>query len=133
MMKNAYFLFAVLCMLCTHRLAYAQSPMERIAGNIMFEQNDEGELKLKERWANHENPRLVAIALDLTLGLFGMHRLYLGTDVKVPVAYTLTFGGGGILWLVDLALLISSPDIESYKNNPHFFMWIPSASQQASP
>jgi TM2 domain-containing membrane protein YozV len=133
MMKNAYFIFAMLCMMCTHRLAYAQSPMERIVGNIMFEQNDEGELKLKQRWANHENPRLVAIALDLTLGLFGMHRLYLGTDVKVPVAYTLTFGGGGILWIVDLVLLISSPDIESYKNNPHFFMWIPNASKQTSP
>jgi len=68
---------------------------------------------------------MVAIALDLTLGLFGMHRLYLGTDVKVPVAYTLTFGGGGVLWLVDLALLIGSPNIDSYKNNPHVFMWIP--------
>jgi len=85
---------------------------------------------LRKRWANHENPRLVAIALDLTLGLFGMHRLYLGTDVKVPVAYTLTFGGGGILWLVDLVLLISTPDIALYQNNPHLFMWIPNEAKR---
>jgi TM2 domain-containing membrane protein YozV len=84
-------------------------------------------MQMHPRLLQSENPRLVAIALDLTLGLFGIHRLYLGTDVKVPVAYTLTFGGGGVLWLVDLALLIGSPSIDSYKDNPHLFMWIPPA------
>ena len=132
-MKSACFLFAMLCFLHTPLSVCGQSPTDKILGSIVFEQNDEGELKLKDRWANHENPRLVAIALDLTLGLFGMHRLYLGTDVKVPVAYTLTFGGGGILWLVDLVLLISTPDIESYKNNPHFFMWIPHDTKRTDP
>jgi len=96
----------------------------------VFEQSEDGFIKLSQHSQIHENPRLVAIALDLTLGLFGMHRLYLGTDVRVPVAYTLTFGGGGVLWLVDLALLIGSDDIESYKNNPHFFMWIPNAAKR---
>jgi len=124
-MKSACLLVVLTCLLLSSQGAYAQVPTDRILGNLVFEQTDEGQLKLRERWANHENPRLVAIALDLTLGLFGMHRLYLGTVVKVPVAYTLTFGGGGVLWLVDLVLLISSPDIESYKNNPHLFMWIP--------
>lgn len=90
-----------------------------------MQQDEQGFIKINRQLTQSENPRLVAIALDLTLGLFGMHRLYLGTDVKVPVAYTLTFGGGGVLWLVDLALLIGSPSIESYKNNPHVFMWIP--------
>jgi TM2 domain-containing membrane protein YozV len=96
-----------------------------VIGEIILEQSDEGFIDIRENFRKSENPRLVAIGLDLALGLFGMHRLYLGTDVKVPVAYTLTFGGGGILWLVDLALLIGSPSIESYKNNPHLFMWIP--------
>ena len=129
-MKSACFLLALLCSLRIPTSVYGQLPTDMILGKLVFEQSDEGELKLREHWANHENPRLVAIALDLTLGLFGMHRLYLGTDVKVPIAYTLTFGGGGILWLVDLALLISSPDIESYKNNPHFFMWIPNEAKR---
>lgn len=125
MMKSACLLIVLTCLLLLPQGVYAQMPTERVLSNLVFEQTDTGQLQLRERWANHENPRLVAIALDLTLGLFGMHRLYLGTNVKVPVAYTLTFGGGGLLWLVDLVLLISSPDIESYKNNPHLFMWIP--------
>lgn len=124
-MKSACLLIVLTCLLLLPQGVYSQMPTERVLGNLVFEQTDAGQLQLRERWANHENPRLVAIALDLTLGLFGMHRLYLGTNVKVPVAYTLTFGGGGVLWLVDLVLLISSPDIESYKNNPHLFMWIP--------
>jgi hypothetical protein len=74
--------------------------------------------------SNHEdNPRLVAIGLDLAVGVFGMHRAYLGTKLQVPVFYTFTAGGGGVLWLVDLALLIFSKDIEPFMNNPHVFMW----------
>jgi hypothetical protein len=70
-----------------------------------------------------ENPRAVAIALDITLGYFGVHRMYLGTDPKVPIFYTLSMGGGGLLWLVDLGILIAKKDIEPYINNPRMFMW----------
>ncbi|MEY3597859.1 MAG: hypothetical protein RL521_281 [Bacteroidota bacterium] len=70
-----------------------------------------------------DNVRGVAIALDCTLGFFGVHRMYLGTDPKVPVFYTLSMGGGGLLWLVDLGVLISHKDISPYMNNPHMFMW----------
>ena len=126
-MRGVYYIFVLLCALHVTEGAYSQLPTDGIIGSAVFEQNEDGFIKLRQASKHHENPRIVAIALDLTLGLFGMHRLYLGTDVRVPVAYSLTFGGGGILWLVDLALLIGSPDIESYKNNPHFFMWIPNA------
>jgi TM2 domain-containing membrane protein YozV len=71
----------------------------------------------------NENPRAVAIALDITLGYFGVHRMYLGTDPKVPIFYTLSMGGGGLLWLVDLGILIAHKDIEPYINNPRMFMW----------
>lgn len=71
----------------------------------------------------NENPRAVAIALDITLGYFGVHRMYLGTDPKVPIFYTLSMGGGGLLWLVDLGILIANKDIEPYINNPRMFMW----------
>lgn len=119
-------LFPLFALLAQAKLSVAQSYPEGILGGVMLEQNDDGAWKINRRLSQSENPRLVAIALDLSLGLFGMHRLYLGTDVRVPAAYTLTFGGGGVLWLVDLALLIGSKDIEKFKNNPHFFMWIPS-------
>jgi hypothetical protein len=124
-MRGVCYILVLLCTLQVSKSAQAQIPIDGIIGSIVFEQREDGFIKQRQNSTLQENPRLVAIALDLTLGLFGMHRLYLGTDVRVPVAYTLTFGGGGILWLVDLALLIGSNDIESYKNNPHFFMWIP--------
>ena len=69
------------------------------------------------------NQRAVAIGLDVSLGLFGVHRMYLGTDLKVPVIYTSTIGGGGVLWLVDLGLLIAVKDITPFKNNSNVFMW----------
>ncbi len=72
---------------------------------------------------NRENTRHIAILLDCTLGFFGVHRMYLGTDPKVPVFYTLSMGGGGLLWLVDLGILIAHKDIEPYMNNPRMFMW----------
>ncbi len=95
---------------------------------LLFHENQEGEYELRQVFgflnrADAENPRLVAIALDISLGLLGVHRLYLGTDLKVPVMYTLTLGGGGVLWLVDLGLLIATKDISKYYNNPRLFMW----------
>ena len=70
-----------------------------------------------------ENARRVAILLNVSLGYFGVHRMYLGTDPKVPIFYTLSMGGGGLLWLVDLGILIAHKDIEPYINNPRMFMW----------
>jgi hypothetical protein len=98
-----------------------------LVGNLLFQTSEDGRLEPAPFLQKSENPRLVAIALDISLGLFGMHRLYLGTDVKVPIGYTLTFGGGGVLWLADLIMLIATRDITPYMNNPHFFMWIPAA------
>lgn len=77
-----------------------------------------GELVLKK-----DNPRLVAIMLNVSLGMFGAHRMYLGTDLKVPILYTVTMGGGAVVWLIDLGLLIGTNDITPFLNNPHFFMW----------
>jgi len=106
-----------------------QSFSESTLAQVVMSQNEDGFWEFRPAIQKAENPRLVAIALDVTLGLFGMHRLYLGTDIKVPIAYTLTFGGGAIVWIVDLVLLVASPNIESFKNNPHFFMWIPPANK----
>lgn len=101
---------------------------------LFLKEGGEGQLRLKSIFQNGaalqaENPRLVAICLNITLGLFGMHRMYLGTDLVVPVAYTFTIGGGGVLWLVDLVLLITTKDITTFFNNPHMFMWVGSPQQ----
>ncbi len=97
-------------------------------GRIFFEETSKNTFSLRStRLLNDsssgENPRLVAIILDVTLGVLGMHRLYLGTDLKVPVFYALTLGGGGILWLVDLGMLIAAKDIQKFMDNPKLFMW----------
>lgn len=68
----------------------AQSRWERklrsVATEAFFELNsEEGYFELKSDVPSKNNVRLTAIALNVTLGVFGMHRLYLGTDVKVPV------------------------------------------------
>lgn len=111
---------------CT--LAQRSGSLDTFRGKVFFSQNDQGEYELRKIFSignkeSAENPRLVAIALDISLGLLGVHRLYLGTDLKVPIAYTLTLGGGCVLWLVDLGLLIGSKDISKFYDNPRLFMW----------
>jgi TM2 domain-containing membrane protein YozV len=68
--------------------------------------------------------KLVAGLLAITLGPFGVHRLYLGTSPKVPIAYTLTLGGGFfILPLIDIFYIILSRKPEDIENNNHLFIW----------
>lgn len=79
---------------------------------------------LKEASERKENTRLVASILTLTLGPFGAHRLYLGTDAIVPIFYTATLGGGlGILPVVDLFHILLTRDLSRFYNNSSVFMW----------
>lgn len=70
-----------------------------------------------------ENTRWVSSALAVVLGPFGAHRLYLGTTPKVAIIYGITFGGFGVLALLDLGHLLFSKDLEPYRNNDRVFMW----------
>ncbi|HEY8403088.1 MAG TPA: NINE protein [Flavobacteriales bacterium] len=101
---------------------------ESAVGRILFKETEEGQKQLRDIFRNGaastaENPRLVAICLNIALGLFGVHRMYLGTELYVPIAYTFTIGGGCVLWIADLVLLICTKDISPFFNNPHMFMW----------
>jgi TM2 domain-containing membrane protein YozV len=72
-----------------------------------------------------ENRRAVAIILNITLGMLGVHRLYLGTKPWVPAVYLFTFGGGFfMLPFVDLVFLIANKDISRFENNPRVLMWL---------
>lgn len=76
-----------------------------------------------------ENRRALAIILNVTLGMLGVHRLYLGTKPWVPAVYLFTFGGGFfVLPLVDLVFLIANRDISRFENNPRVLMWLPEKS-----
>ena len=70
-----------------------------------------------------ENHRAVAIGLAILLGPFGAHRLYLGTTPKVAIAYGLTFGGFGVVALIDLMHLILVKDLDRFRNNDRILMW----------
>jgi TM2 domain-containing membrane protein YozV len=84
----------------------------------------------KIKWAQKiwfktkENPRLVAFCIAILLGPFGAHRIYLGTEHMVPLAYVLTLGGGlGVVPVIDAILIVATKNLEPYQNNPRFFMW----------
>ena len=67
--------------------------------------------------------RALAAALAVTLGPFGAHRLYLGTTPKVPLLYGLTFGGFGVLVLIDLGHILFTRDLSAYRDDRQVLMW----------
>lgn len=70
--------------------------------------------------------RPTAMLITLLTGPFGGHRIYLGTDGKVPIFYALTLGGGlGILPLIDLLCITFTKDLSQYYGSDKVFMWIP--------
>jgi len=70
-----------------------------------------------------ENERVISSALAVLLGPFGAHRIYLGTTPKVAIIYGVTFGGFGVLVLLDLGHLLFTKDLSAYRNNDRVFMW----------
>ncbi|MCL2682736.1 MAG: TM2 domain-containing protein [Bacteroidales bacterium] len=75
-----------------------------------------------------EKDPVVAWLISFPAGMFGLHRLYLGTDVKTVLLYIITLGGVfGIVPMIDWILLlkgIQTGDISKYVNNRKFIMWI---------
>jgi TM2 domain-containing membrane protein YozV len=67
--------------------------------------------------------KVTAIGLAIVLGPLGMHRLYLGTDYRVPVIYAITLGGFGVLPLIDIVAIIATKDIAIFENNQQIIMW----------
>jgi TM2 domain-containing membrane protein YozV len=74
--------------------------------------------------ATVENKKVTAAVLTLTLGMLGVHRIYLGTAPYIPAVYLFTFGGGFfILPIVDLVMILSTNDITKFENNNKLLMW----------
>ena len=69
--------------------------------------------RIKRRW--------VGAVLCLFLGVFGVHRLYFGTNEKVPIFYTLTLGGFLILPLIDLFLILFKKNKEDLEDDKMIF------------
>ena len=74
--------------------------------------------------------KLPAAIITVLLGPLGGHRIYLGTDVKVPVIYALTLGGGfGLLPLCDLIAILVTGDIHEYADSSKIIMWVEKLSK----
>ncbi|HIE16461.1 MAG TPA: TM2 domain-containing protein [Bacteroidales bacterium] len=70
--------------------------------------------------------KTTAIIIALLTGPLGGHRVYLGTSVRVPLIYTATLGGFGILVVADIVAILTIKDISTYQKNNKIFMWISS-------
>lgn len=75
----------------------------------------------------------MAAGLALTLGTFGAHRIYLGTDAKVPIIYGLTFGGFGVLVLIDAVHILLTKDLDACRANNKVFMWAKAPKPSLTP
>jgi len=74
--------------------------------------------------ATTENKKITAAVLTLTLGMLGVHRIYLGTAPYIPAVYLFTFGGGFfVLAIIDLVMILSTKDISKFENNNKLLMW----------
>ena len=69
--------------------------------------------------------RGLAAGLAVLLGPLGAHRIYLGTSPQVPVFYTITFGGFGVLALIDLGHILFTHDLDAYRDSRRMLMWAP--------
>ena len=67
--------------------------------------------------------RVLAAALAITLGPFGAHRILLGTSPLIPVLYSVTFGGFGLLVLIDLGHILFTKDLAAFEDNEQVLMW----------
>jgi len=64
-----------------------------------------------------------AILFTVFTGLFGGHRIYLGTHQRTPILYSITLGGLGILPLIDLVNIIFTKDLSKFEGIPQIIMW----------
>lgn len=75
-----------------------------------------------------ENKRAIAaiLAFPVPFGVLGLHRIYLGTDAWVPVAYVVTLGGFGMLSLIDFIYILAATDeqFEALSHNGKLFVWV---------
>ena len=73
----------------------------------------------------HKHKFIAAVlAFPFPCGVFGLHRLYLGSSNAMPLVYVATVGGGfAILPFIDFVLIVLSRDVNTYAHNTRLFMW----------
>ena len=64
-----------------------------------------------------------AILFTILTGFLGGHRIYFGTHHRTPIIYSITFGGLGILPLIDLVHIIFTKDLSKFEQKSQIIMW----------
>ncbi len=122
------FFLSILLSFLFPQLTFAEQPKEFATTAIetdmeYWKQNDsikEDSLTAKQ----FRNMKITAVTLAVTLGVFGVHRLYLGTSPRIPITYTLTLGGGFfVLPVIDIVYILSAKDSKQLQNNTSIFIW----------
>ena len=109
-----------------HYILISDSKEQNLEDSIRLTNTDKFKIKvikkIKEKVGVNKGTALLILLLT---GPLGGHRIYLGTSMYVPIAYTLTIGGGfGVLPLIDAFVIIFSNDLSKYINNDKVIMWI---------
>lgn len=106
-------------------VVYSQGDAEPFLNQKVEFQFNQTQIEFIEHQSEPKNQRLKAALLSIFLGHFGVHRIYLGTSPNVPVVYSLTLGGGlGLLPLADFVAILSTKDLDRYKESKQVFMWL---------
>jgi TM2 domain-containing membrane protein YozV len=115
-----HFIFILLFSFSIHAIGQRENRFKDKVHYTLFEKHRNVDLSKRN---TNKHSKLVAVGLNISLGLFGVHRLYLGTSPNIPVIYTFTLGGGGFLMLSDLGVIIFTKDLEQFANNSKVIMW----------
>lgn len=119
------------CLSCSSVGARAGGPFTALPGGALLEAVVASDSLGGSHSLHHS--RALAAGLAVTLGPFGAHRHYLGAGPKVPLIYSLTFGGFGVLVLIDLGHILFTRDLERFAGDQRVLMWTPEDGTEATP
>ena len=133
MFHRGFFIFFLFFLLATSRLSGRENSFGLTQLNFNSKTIETKKLlrphpllfKFRARVRNNKKYVAAALAFPFPFGIVGLHRIYLGCQPYVPVAYIGTVGGGfGVLPFIDFCAILSHKDIDTYVNNKKVFMWI---------
>lgn len=120
------YLLSILCLLILVGSSFSSTIMKdslsMLEGEVFSVNETELEMEIQQT-GEVKFKRGKAIIFTIFTGILGGHRIYMGTHQRTPIIYAVTFGGFGILPLIDLAHLIFTKDISVYENKTQIIMW----------
>lgn len=120
------YLLSILCLLILVGSSFSSTIMKdslsMLEGEVFSVNETELEMEIQQT-GEVKFKRGKVIIFTIFTGILGGHRIYMGTHQRTPIIYAVTFGGFGILPLIDLAHLIFTKDISVYENKTQIIMW----------